>query len=193
VEQQGLMELDPKLNKIAQLVVTIAGFFTTVLILLQESEIGGDVRLRAVLTLALAIGLAIRYWWVILLLDWPFRIWRTTLLLLIWCALALAAANAEDARTWAQTLAALSAFGAITEAYNTLTGQWRCGSEAFAQSLRRDHIAGGGAAGAACLTLVAASLWLEPKSLSILVGGMIVADWWRLIEMINRHRRTLEE
>ena len=183
---------DPTLNKAAQLLVVVAGFFTAVALLATRGDLAGwpDAARRAI-TLAVAIGLAVRYWWVILLLEWPFRPVRTALLLLAWSALSAVAVGAAHARPWAFSLAALSAVGAATEAYNAATGQWRVGSSALAESLRRDHRNGLVAAALGAVALLGAGAWLPSASLTAAVGLMAVADWGRLIEMIARHRRLM--
>ena len=185
-------EPDPALNKGAQPLVVVAGFFTAVALLASRGDPAGwsDAARRAI-TLAFAIGLAVRYWWVILLLEWPFRPARTALLLLAWSALAAVAAEAGQARPWAFALAALSAVGAATEAYNAATRQWAVGPPALAESLRRDHRNGLAAAALGAVALLGAGAWLPPVPLSAAVGLMALADWGRLVEMIARHRRLM--
>jgi len=185
-------EPDPVLNKAAQLLVVVVGFFTAVALLASRGDLAdwSDAARRAI-TLAFAIGLAVRYWWVILLLEWPFRLGRTALLLLAWSALAAVAAGTGHARPWAFALAALSAVGAATEAYNAATGQWRVRSPALAESLPRDHCNGLVAAALGAVALLGAGAWLPPAPLTAAVGLMALADWGRLIEMIARHRRLM--
>ena len=112
-------------NKVGQLTVVIVGFFSTVLILLLQA-IGGTVHVgRLAVTFLFALGLAIRYWWVILLLEWPFRIARMALLLLAWSMVAVAAAAVHVDRTWVFILSASGGIGAATEFYNLSTRQWK--------------------------------------------------------------------
>ena len=186
-------EPEPSLNKMAQMLVVVAGFFASVALLASRVEPAGWAEIaRRGVTLALATGLAVRYWWVILLLDWPFRPARAALLLLAWSAL-VAAAGAGLPQAWAFSLAALSAVGALTEGYNAATRQWAVGPTALAESLRHDHRNGlvGAALGAA--SLVAAGVWLPTAWLVAFVGLMTLADWARLAEMIARHRRLLSQ
>jgi hypothetical protein len=170
--------------------IVVVGFFATLQLLIVQAAQGNAPLARETVTLALAVGCAVRYWWVILLLPWPARWFRTVLLLLAWSALPLVAMMAASPVRWALALAALSAIGCITEVYNDITGQWRVGSEEVAQSIKADHVFGAvssGGAGAAIL-LVA---FLRPAWLDTLIPLMVLADWVRLIMMINRHQRFI--
>ena len=179
------------LDKHGQLMVVVVGFFTTVQLLIVQASDGAVPLARLGVTLALALGCAVRYWWVILLLPWPFRWFRMVLLLLVWCALPVAAAMIANPVRWGFALAALSAIGCMTEIYNGVTRQWAVGSEGMARSLKTDHIAGAASAGVAAvgLSLVALS---RPEWLDVLIPLMVFADWVRLITMIHRHQRFIE-
>ena len=184
--------MNNSLNKQGQLFVIIAGFFTTVYFLLTQSAPDPELFTRGLITLIFALACTARYWWVILLLDWPFRVARMLLLLLAWCALPMAALNVRDAHVWAVSLAGFSAIGALTEIYNGLTGQWRKGSEAMTQSLKYDHMIGSIAATIVFIVLVIVAQRCMPRTIEWLVGAIVAGDWIRLILMIRRHKSFLK-
>lgn len=184
--------MDETVNKHGQLAVVIVGFFSTVLVLVAQSTAEAAPAARLALTLAAALACAVRYWWVILLLPWPLQWFRLVLILSAWSLLPFIALLATDARRWVLALAALAAIGFVTEVFNTLTGQWRIGSDALQRSLKRDHVAGAGAAALATIILLAVSALPWP-ALGWLVLAMVVADWVRLVVMIRRHERLLAE
>ena len=57
------------------MMVVIVGFVATVQLLVGQSATGNAPWLRLIVTFILVLGVAVRYWWVILLLPWPAR-WR---------------------------------------------------------------------------------------------------------------------
>jgi hypothetical protein len=179
-------------HKFGQLCAVLGGFYTGLAILPWDT--GGDLEVggRMLAMLLFILGLAVRYWWVVLLLDWPFRLPRVTLLLVVWGGVVCAASGTRDGRGWALALAGVAFAGAITEAYNLATGQWRHGNAALTASLYRDHIVGviSAVAGGAGLLVIAifAEPWLQPPLVLIL----ILTDWARLVEMIRRHQRLLK-
>lgn len=179
------------LDKHGQLMVIVIGFFSTVQLLIAQTRNGAAPLATVAVTLALALACAIRYWWVILLLPWPFRWFRMVLLLLAWCTLPLAAAMTTDPLRWALALAALSAIGCMTEIYNGVTRQWAVGPEGMAGALKADHIAGAASAGVAAVVLLLIAL-SRSEWLDVLIPLMVFADWVRLIMMIRRHQRFLE-
>ena len=187
------MSSTESLHKLAQLMVVVGGFYTGLAVL--PWDVGGDLEgcLRLIGTVLFILGLAVRYWWVILLLDWPFRVPRVTLLLVMWGGVVFAASRAREDRDWVLALAAVAWAGALTEAYNLATGQWRHGNTALAASLYRDHIIGvvAAVAGGAGLLGIAilAEPWLQPSLVLILV----LFDEARLVEMIRRHQRLLND
>lgn len=183
--------MNERLDKLGQLVVIIAGFFATMQLLLVTAAGGLVPPLRMLVTVAATLACAVRYWWVILLLPWPFRVVRLTLLLAAWSALPVVALAMPDPRRWAFALAALSTLGCLTEVYNGLTRQWQIGAEAMSRSLQRDHVAGAAAAAIAAIVLVWAGAALGAVALDRLVLAIVVADWCRLAMMIRRHRRLL--
>jgi hypothetical protein len=171
--------------------VVVVGFFATVQLLIIQANSGPAPPARDAITLVLALGCAVRYWWVIPLLPWPARWFRMVLLLLAWSALSAVAITAANPVRWAVAIAELSAIGCITEIYNGATKQWLVGSDEMARSLKADHVAGALSAGAAAvLVLLVASFW--PASLDFVVALMVVADWARLIMMIRRHQRFID-
>jgi hypothetical protein len=180
------------MHKLGQLGAVLGGFYTGLALLPWDTggelEVGGRVWSTALFIL----GLAIRYWWVVLLLDWPFRVPRVTLLLVVWGGVVHAASRTRDGRGWALALAGVALAGAITEAYNLATGQWRRGNAELTASLHRDHVVGvisAVAGGAGLLGIAAfAEPWLQPPLVLIL----ILMDWARLVEMIRRHQRLLK-
>ena len=178
------------LHKAGQLAVVVVGFFSAVLLLLLQAVRGTASGGRLGVMWLMALGLAVRYWWVILLLEWPFRIARVVLLLLAWSVVAAAAAMTDLDRAWVLLLAALGGIGAATEFYNLRTQQWRVGSEALSRTLRRDHVVGGITALAASGALVGLGIWL-PTPLTGWVMCLVVADWVRLMAMVASHRRLL--
>jgi hypothetical protein len=183
---------DSSLEKVAQLLVVVAGFFVTVQLAIVATVAGAAPPWREGVVLLLALALAIRYWWVILLLAWPTRWPRILLLLLAWAAPPVIAVTAGNAARWAIAIAALSIVGCATEIYNGVTRQWVVGSEEMTRSLRGDHVSGAisTAVAAALLVIVAA---LRPAWLDVLIPVMVLADWVRLIVMIERHQRFLTE
>ena len=184
--------MNSALDKQAQLMVVIVGFFVTVQVLIFQASDGAAPIARSAITLVLALGCAVRYWWVILLLPWPPRWFRMVLLLLAWSALPAVAIEAADPVRWALAIAALSAIGCMTEIYNGITRQWIVGSEEMTRSLRVDHITGAVTASAATiLLLLVVDFW--PTSLDFVVALMVLADWARLIVMIRRHQRFIDQ
>ena len=179
------------LNKLVQLMVVVLGFFVTLQLLIVQVVSGAAPPMRAAVTLAFAVGLAVRYWWVILLLPWPARWFRMVLLLLVWSSMPVVAIASADPIHWALALTALSAMGCMTEAYNGITRQWQVGSEEVARSLKGDHVAGAVAAGLAIPLLLLAALFL-PEWIDVLIPLMVLADWARLIAMIRRHQRFID-
>ena len=183
-------DTDVLVNKVGQLVVVLIGFFTTGLILLLQVIHGTVPAGHLAVTFFIALGLTVRYWWVILLLEWPFRLIRTVLLLSAWSTMLLVAAMSQVDRTWVLMLAVLCGIGAATEFYNLATQQWKVGSQVLARALRWDHLVGGVAALAAAVVLVGLSAWL-PQSLTGWVTFLALGDWARLIQMVASHRRLL--
>jgi hypothetical protein len=179
------------LNKQGQLMIVVVGFFATVLLLAMRAGDGMTPVSRAVVTLAVAVGCAVRYWWVILLLPWPARWFRMVALLLAWSALPIVAVMSPNVVRWALALAALLAVGSITEAYNWHTRQWMVGCEEASRSLEVDHLTGAAAAagGTALLLLV---VFYRPQWLEFVIPLMVVADWVRLVVMIRRHQRFID-
>ncbi|HEX9310540.1 MAG TPA: hypothetical protein VF887_06995 [Gemmatimonadaceae bacterium] len=171
--------------------VVVVGFFATVQLLIVQAGGGAAPIGRTAVTLALALSFAVRYWWVILLLQWPFQWFRTVLLLLAWVALPVVAMAATDPVRWALAVAALSTIGCITEIYNGVTRQWLVGSGEMARSLKRDHISGAASAGAAAIFLSVLA-FLRPVWVDVVILLMVVADWARLITMIRRHQRFVD-
>jgi len=171
--------------------VIVVGFFTTIQLLLVTTAGASVPPARVLLTVAVALACAVRYWWVILLLPWPFRWFRLVLILSAWCALPLVATAMPDARRWVFALALLSGIGCATEVYNGIAGQWRIGSEAMSRSLKWDHVSGAAIAAGATVILVSAGLALGPPALDRLLLVMVLADWSRLVMMIRRHQRFL--
>jgi hypothetical protein len=181
------------LDKHGQLAVVVVGFFATVQLTATGSGVDAASSARLALTLALALALAVRYWWVVLLLPWPFHWFRLVLILLAWSTLPFTATRTTDARHWVLALAMLSAVGFVTEVFNGLTGQWRIGSEAMMRSLKRDHVTGAAASALVAAILVPVSKRFTSPALERLVLVMVVADWARLVVMIRRHQRLLAE
>jgi len=183
--------MNTTLEKVAQLMVVVCGFFATVLVAIAMGATRMVSPARTAIVLALALALAVRYWWVILLLAWPTRWPRMVLLVLAWTAVSIIAATAVDPHRWALALAALSVIGCATEVYNGVTRQWLIGSEVMTRSLRRDHVIGAISAGVAAVVFVAAGA-LVPAELDVVVAVLVVADWVRLIAMIHRHQHFLD-
>lgn len=171
--------------------IVVVGFFVPVQLLIVHASDGTAPLAREVVTLALALGCAVRYWWVILLLPWPARWFRMVLLLLAWSVMPVIAMAAANPVRWALALATLSAVGCITEVYNGITRQWMVGSEPMVRSLKGDHISGAVSAGGATVVLLSVAL-LRPVWLDILIPLMVFADWARLIMMIGRHQRFID-
>jgi hypothetical protein len=180
------------LGKVGQIVVVVAGFFATLQMLTIGVTAGTVPMARAGVTLAFALGLALRYWWVILLLPWPARWPRMLLILLAWSAMPLVAASAANVERWALVLAALSAIGCATEIYNGITRQWMVGSDEMTRSLRHDHVIGAVGAGAVAIALVVVEA-LRPEWLDALVALLVVADWLRLVVMLRRHQHFIDK
>ena len=182
--------VDCDLNKTGQLIVIAAGFFATVALLFIRAS-GDFFTAKPILTFFIALACLVRYWWVVLLLEWPFRIVRCCLLVLVWCALSFAAANVGDENRWIIGLIGLTSIGALTEIYNFCTGQWKTGPEVLTHSLKRAHIQG--AASAVLVTVILIVCARSPlRELSTaIVGSFTVADWLRLVLMIRRHRGLL--
>src|ERR1700675_321121 len=59
-------DLNQSLNKHAQLMIVVVGFFATVQLLIVQAAQGNAPLVREAVTLTLAAGCAVRYWWVIL-------------------------------------------------------------------------------------------------------------------------------
>ena len=183
--------MNEPLNKYGQLTVVVVGYFATLLILVVEAGNGSVTPVRTLLSLLLALACAVRYWWVVLLLPWPFHWFRLVLILSAWSLLPAIAITATDARRWAFALAILSAIGCLTEIFNGMTGQWRVGSPSMTASLRRDHVSGAVTAAAATGILFAAGTVATPAVIDELVAVLVAADWMRLVVMIRRHQRLL--
>jgi hypothetical protein len=179
------------LNKHGQLLVIVVGYFATLLFLIAQAANGSVTPVRALLTLLVALACAVRYWWVVLLLPWPFHWFRLLLILSAWSLLPVIAISATDARRWAFALATLSAIGCLTEIFNGLTGQWRVGSPTMTASLKRDHVFGAATAVAAAGILFAAGAIAVPPIIDRVVVVLVIADWGRLVWMIRRHQRLL--
>ena len=177
----------PGIEKQFQLTIVVVGFFTTLQVLIT-AQWTRSMALRIGVTLAIAVACLIRYWWVILTLTWPARWFRTLLLLLVWTSLPLTAAFVGNAMQWAGALVGLSTLGCMTEIYNYLTQQWRVGSPEMIASLKLDHIAGIAASAAAAVVIVGAMALLS-SWLDVIILVLVIADWTRLIAMIERHRR----
>lgn len=185
-------EMGTLINKIGQLAVVIVGFFASAMFLLQQAAYGGASTVRIAATFLIALGLAVRYWWVILLLEWPFRIARTALLLLVWSLMPLSALVLPNDQAWITTLAALCATGSVTEFYNLATQQWKVNSQPLTRLLRQDHLVGGILALAAAVVLWCLGAGL-PQQLTGWVMVLAFGDWIRLIQMIASHRRLLHD
>jgi hypothetical protein len=169
--------------------VVIGGFFTALALLPWSTGNTWDGAARLLAMVLLSVSLALRYWWVILLLDWPFRVARVFLLLAVWAEVVLAAARCGDSPGWVLALMAVSWTGAATEAYNLATGQWRHDHAPLARSLLRDHIVGLASAVLGGVALLCIACFAEPPWHPWLVLVLVVLDWGRLVEMIHRHQR----
>ena len=178
------------MNKAAQRAVVAAGFVVSAGVLFFLAARGAAPAGRLALTFLIALGLAVRYRWVIRLLEWPPRILRTALLLAIWCVMPWAALAAGDERAWGALLALSCGIGAATEFYNLAAGQWRVKSERLSRALLRDHWSGGTAALVAAILLLASTGW-PPGRITLLVAVLAIGDWARLVWMMARHRRIL--
>lgn len=181
-----------ELDKHAQIMIVVVGFFVTVQQLLAVGSFSTVETVRAGVTFVLAVACAVRYWWVIMLLAWPPRAMRMVLLLSAWCALPLVARSVRDPVMWALALAALAATGLVTELYNEAAKEWRIGSAALSRSLRRDHFIGAASAASALVALLGVA-YLRPAWLDLVVPVMVFGDCARLIEMIMRHQRFITE
>jgi hypothetical protein len=102
------------------------------------------------------------------------------------------ASHSRESREWVLALTGVAWMGAMTEAYNLATGQWRRGSTALTASLYRDHIVGLVAAVAGAAGLLGVAMLAEPLLQPPLVLILVLIDWARLVEMIRRHQRLLE-
>jgi hypothetical protein len=174
------------LNKQGQLAVVVIGFFSAVQILAVQTTLGESAP-RAALTLVIAVALAVRYWWAILLLPWPFHWFRLVLLLLAWVLPSFSAHLVADAWRWILSLAALSAVGCLTEVFGWSTEQWKVGSREMTRALKREHVSGAIGAGLVAVTLfVAGSIWTSP-ALEWVVLTLAVVDWIRLVLTIRRY------
>jgi len=183
--------LKADLSKQFQLTVVVVGFFTTLLVLAMHEIVRPAPTVRVVVTLVVALSCAIRYWWVILLLDWPPTWFRTLLLLLAWSALPGVALAVGNVTGWALSLSALSTVGFATEVYNGATKQWEVGSDEMRRSLRSDHTIGAAATAGSAVLLVALVVFL-PAWLDRIIPVLVALDCVRLIMMINRHQRLIE-
>jgi hypothetical protein len=178
-------------NRQGQLLIVATGSIATLAILGARMLSGAAPPLRATVTFTLTAACALRYWWVIGLLPWPFRWTRLLLIVAAWVALPVIALSTNDAHRWVFALVALSAIGAATEVFNGVTGQWRVGSEAMTESLKRDHASGAVAGAASAAILIGAGMVLTPTTVDRLVLAMVIADCARLTFMIRRHRSFL--
>ena len=178
-------------SKQFQLNLVVVGFFATLLVLAMGEMVQPAPTLRVVVTFVLALSCAIRYWWVILLLDWPPTWFRTLLLLLAWSALPVVGLTAGNVIGWALSLAALSVVGFATELYNGATKQWEAGSAEMRRSLRSDHTIGATATAVSAALLLALVVFL-PSWLDRIIPVLVALDCVRLIAMINRHQRLIE-
>ena len=176
------------LTRIGYLTVVIAGFVAAISMSAGHLASGSW---TAIITVAFALGMAVRYWWVILLLAWPFAIPRVALLLAMWAGLDVVAANTGDERAWAWSLAMVFLIGTATELYNYATRQWVVTAPAFQRSLRSDHVRGAASAAIATAAMVAV-LVTSPRYAPAFAAGLAAIDWVRLAEMVRRHRRFLE-
>ena len=140
------------LTRIGYLAVVIAGFVAAASMTAGHLLAGSW---TAIITAAFALGLAVRYWWVILILSWPVTISRVVLLLAIWGGVDVAAASTGDVHAWAWSLVAVFLIGTVTELYNHVTRQWVVSSPAFERSLRSDHVRGAASAATAAAATVA--------------------------------------
>jgi hypothetical protein len=190
--------MDRNVNKTGQLFVVIAGFFagqTALWIGCSGSATSAADLPRTVVTAVFLLSLAVRYWWVILMLEWPFRVGRTVLLLLVWSAAIEVATLSRNSEHWLLALAAVAMLGTVTEAYNTATKQWMvAGPRWRTEQFLRDHHAGIAAAFMGTAVLLAAwAIGVPPRDATIGVGVLVAADWVRLIEMVGRHSRLERE
>ncbi len=183
--------MNDELNKHGQLMVVVVGFFATLYLLIAQVTTGNASPLRAGVIFALALACAVRYWWVILLLPWPFRLGRSVLLLLAWSALPIIAATAGQTFRWGVSVAAFSAIGFLTEIYNSVLQQWMTGSDEMKASLKRDHTVGAASAATASFAILVVA-FVQPLWLDVLILAMVLADWARLIEMVRRHQRLIQ-
>ena len=181
------------LHRAAQLLVVIGGFYTGLAMLPWNTCEDWQQAIRLTATALFILGLTVRYWWVILLLDWPFRVIRVTLLLAVWLEVVIAADCVGRSEAWVLALASVSWTGALTEAYNLATRQWRHRQATLAATLFRDHVVGVVAACAGGAGLLGIAL-LAPTDLQPwLVLLLVLLDWARLVEMICRHQSLLRE
>jgi hypothetical protein len=180
------------LHRAAQLVVVIGGFYTGVSLLPWSTCDGWERALRLATTALFILGLAVRYWWVILLLDWPFRVIRVALLLAVWMEVAIAACCVAESRAWVLALASVSWTGALTEAYNLASRQWQHPKAPLAATLFRDHVVGACAACAGGTGLIGIAIFAETELQPWLVLVLVLLDWLRLIEMVRRHQRLIQ-
>jgi hypothetical protein len=179
------------LHRAAQLLVVIGGFYTGLALLPWNTCNGWEQAVRLVATALFILGLTVRYWWVILLLDWPFRVIRVVLLLAVWTEVVIAARCVAESRVWVLALASVSWTGALTEAYNLAQRQWRHHQAALTATLFRDHVVGAIAACAGGAGLLGIAILAETALQPWLVLVLVLLDWGRLVEMICRHQRLL--
>lgn len=145
----------------------------------------------AVITIAFALGLAVRYWWVIRLLPWPSTVPRVGLLVAMWAGVVVIALNAGDHHAWAWSFVVVFCIGGITEIYNYSTRQWAVGSAEFERSLRADHVRG--ATSTLFATVATAMMIVMARQyVPAFLAALVLIDWLRLAEMVSRHLRFLE-
>ena len=170
------------------IVVVIVGLVAAVAISLANLQSSA---LTAIITIAFALGLAVRYWWVIRILPWPSAVPRVTLLVAMWAAVVMVALNAGDPHAWAWSFVAVFWIGGVTEIYNFNTRQWAVGSAAFERSLRADHVNGARSTLFATVA-TAVMIVIARQYVPVFLAALVLVDWLRLAEMVRRHRRFLE-
>jgi hypothetical protein len=168
------------------LIIVMSASLIAIVTALARSELGDGT--RAILTIALALALSVRFYYVIGLLTWPPTPLRLALLLAFWCALVNTAWQLADPLAWGTACALLFGIGITIEIHNLVTRQWEIGSTDFQHTLRNDVFRGiASATFATIAVLFVIRGW--PAWTPALIGVMIVADVLRLTEMIARHRR----
>ena len=177
----------------ATVAAVLLGFFAASLGVWEECAKAGfdGSGPRLAVTLLFLIGLTVRYWWVILLLPWPFTVTRTSLLLLQWTVALSLVQTIASPRPWLLSFAGVAFVGFLTEVYNFRDGQWRLGNRLLTASLRRDHIVGMWSALAGALAIAAASQFLPVRLIVLFAACVTAGDWLRVREMVARHRRLL--